>query len=87
MTDAGNDAQFNIPVASGAKSSKNRPVANGSMWIQLEAPMSCREFEPGHVLGLGVNTIRATCAMPTPSAGPSRDRGASHLYRVIPDVG
>ena len=64
----------------------NRPVANGSMWIVLEATdESPAAFEPGHVLGLGLklndNTLMRHAY--TVSRGEPSARRFEHLYRVV----
>ena len=65
---------------------ENRPVAEGSMWIALEAADDLpAAFEPGHVLGLGLqqsdNTLMRHAY--TVSLGRPGLRRFEHLYRVI----
>jgi NAD(P)H-flavin reductase len=65
----------------------NRPIANGSMWIALEAIDELpATFEPGHVLGLGLKLNEHTLVRHayTVSQGVSDFRRFEHLYRVIP---
>ena len=65
---------------------ENRPVANGSMWIKLEATDKLSApFEPGHVLGLGVpRRSRPHASCYTISRADPETRQFEHLYRVIP---
>jgi ferredoxin-NADP reductase len=65
---------------------ENRPVANGSMWIQLEATDELPvEFEPGHVLGLGLAQDQGYMRHAyTISRAHPETRRFEHLYRVIP---
>ena len=64
----------------------NRPVADGSMWISLEAADDgAAAFQPGHVLGLGLKTNDSTLMRHayTVSRGEPSARRFEHLYRVI----
>jgi CDP-4-dehydro-6-deoxyglucose reductase len=65
---------------------ENRPVANGSMWIKLEATDKLpAAFEPGHVLGLGVPVDQGHMRHAyTISRADPESRQFEHLYRVIP---
>jgi NAD(P)H-flavin reductase len=65
---------------------ENRPVANGSMWIKLEAIDKLpAAFEPGHVLGLGVPVDQGHMRHAyTISRADPESRQFEHLYRVIP---
>jgi ferredoxin-NADP reductase len=65
---------------------ENRPVANGSMWIKLEATDKLpAAFEPGHVLGLGVPVDQGHIRHAyTISRADPESRQFEHLYRVIP---
>jgi NAD(P)H-flavin reductase len=65
---------------------QNRPVANGSMWIQLEAIDELpAPFEPGHVLGLGLKQYQGYMRHAyTVSRADPETRRFEHLYRVIP---
>ena len=65
---------------------ENRPVANGSMWIQLEATDDMpAAFEPGHVLGLGLSHDQGYMRHAyTVSRGEPENQRFEHLYRVIP---
>ncbi len=65
---------------------ENRPVANGSMWIRLEAIDDLpAAFEPGHVLGLGLMHDQGTMRHAyTVSRADPESRRFEHLYRVIP---
>lgn len=65
---------------------ENRPVANGSMWIQLEATDELpAAFEPGHVLGLGLAQDQGYLRHAyTISRADPEARRFEHLYRVIP---
>jgi NAD(P)H-flavin reductase len=65
---------------------ENRPVANGSMWIQLEAIDELpAAFEPGHVLGLGLTQDQGYMRHAyTISRAVPETRRFEHLYRVIP---
>src|SRR5262245_61827175 len=63
----------------------NRPIANGAMWLALEALDELpAAYEPGHVLGLGLKFhdgyIRHAY---TVSRGERGSRRFEHLYRVI----
>ena len=64
----------------------NRPVANGSMWLTLEAADGlAAEFEPGHVLGLGLPQEHGYLRHAyTVSRGEPERHRFEHLYRVIP---
>ena len=66
---------------------ENRQVANGSMWIKLEATDELpAPFEPGHVLGLGLKYDQGTMRHAyTVSRSDPGSRRFEHLYRVIPD--
>jgi len=63
----------------------NRRVANGSMWIALEAVDELpAAYEPGHVLGLGLKLN--DCYMRhayTVSRGKPQTRRFEHLYRIV----
>jgi NAD(P)H-flavin reductase len=64
----------------------NRPVANGSMWMELEASDDLpAAFEPGHVLGLGIqqNDHSLIRHAYTVSTGEPSSRRFAHLYRVV----
>jgi len=65
---------------------ENRQVANGSMWIKLEATDDLpAPFEPGHVLGLGLKYDEGTMRHAyTISRSDPATRRFEHLYRVIP---
>lgn len=65
---------------------ENRPVANGSMWIRLEATDELPlPFEPGHVLGLGLKHDQGYMRHAyTVSRADPESRRFEHLYRVIP---
>ena len=65
---------------------ENRPAANGSMWIKLEATDKLSApFEPGHVLGLGVPVDQGHMRHAyTISRADPETRQFEHLYRVIP---
>ena len=65
---------------------ENRPVASGSMWIKLEATDKLpAQFEPGHVLGLGVPVDQGHIRHAyTISRANPESRQFEHLYRVIP---
>ena len=65
---------------------ENRPVANGSMWITLEAvDDGPAAFQPGHVLGLGLKHDQGYMRHAyTVSRGKPHTRRFEHLYRVIP---
>jgi len=65
---------------------ENRPVANGSMWIQLEATDDLpAAFEPGHVLGLGIAHDQGYMRHAyTISRAEPESRRFGHLYRIIP---
>jgi NAD(P)H-flavin reductase len=64
----------------------NRPVANGSMWLTLEAADGLpAEFEPGHVLGLGLPQENGYLRHAyTVSRGEPERHRFEHLYRIIP---
>jgi NAD(P)H-flavin reductase len=64
---------------------ENRPVANGSMWIELEAMDELdAAYEPGHVLSLGIPLDGALLRHAyTVSRGDHSNRRFAHLYRVI----
>lgn len=66
---------------------ENRLVANGSMWITLEAADDLpAAYEPGHVLGLGLKAGDSYMRHAyTVSRGESHKRRFEHLYRIIPD--
>lgn len=66
---------------------ENRPVANGSKWIQLEAADDLpAAFEPGHVLGLGLAHGQGYMRHAyTISRAEPESRRFGHLYRVIPN--
>jgi NAD(P)H-flavin reductase len=64
----------------------NRRVADGSMWIALQAvDERPADFQPGHVLGLGLkvddNTLMRHAY--TVSRGEASSRRFEHLYRVV----
>jgi NAD(P)H-flavin reductase len=63
----------------------NRRVANGSMWIELEATDElAAAYEPGHVLSLGIPLDGALLRHAyTVSWSDHADRRFAHLYRVI----
>src|ERR1700685_427733 len=63
----------------------NRPVANGSMWITLEAADELpAAYEPGHVLGLGLKLNDGYMRHAyTVSRGEPHTRRFEHLYRII----
>jgi len=66
---------------------ENRPVASGSMWLTLEAADGLpAAFEPGHVLGLGLQQENGLMrhAYTVSRGEPSPGRFA-HLYRIIPN--
>jgi NAD(P)H-flavin reductase len=65
----------------------NRPVANGSMWITLEAADELpASYEPGHVLGLGLKLNGGYMRHAyTVSRGEPQTRRFEHLYRIIPE--
>jgi ferredoxin-NADP reductase len=64
---------------------ENRPVADGSMWLVLEAVDEFpAAFEPGHVLGLGIDVDGSIMRHAyTVSRGTPSTRRFEHLYRVI----
>ena len=64
---------------------RNRPVANGSMWMTLEADDEFTAgYEPGHVLSLGLKLGNGVMRHAyTVSRGEPRLRRFEHLYRVI----
>ena len=67
---------------------ENRVVARGSMWLTLEADDGQpAAFEPGHVLGLGIEQSNGEYLRHayTVTRGDPRRRRFSHVYRVIPD--
>src|SRR5262245_35525903 len=76
-----------IPEWRPARVIANRAVAQGSMWLTLEAADDLpAEYEPGHVLSLalqqnGDGYLRHAY---TVSRGDTRRRRFEHLYRVIP---
>src|SRR5262245_61033503 len=63
----------------------NRSVAQGSMWIELEAIDDLTAaYEPGHVLGLGIPLDGALLRHAyTVSRSDHSTRRFEHLYRVI----
>lgn len=64
----------------------NRRVANGSMWITLEAVDGLpAAFEPGHVLGLGLKLEDSSLMRHayTVSRGEPSARRFEHLYRIV----
>src|SRR5436305_261626 len=64
---------------------ENRAVANGSMWMTLEAMDDLPAlFEPGHVLGLGLKQDQGLMrhAYTVSRGGPAPGR-FEHLYRII----
>src|SRR4051812_18606966 len=64
---------------------ENRPVANGSMWLSLEAADELpAAFDPGHVLGLGIDVEGHVMrhAYTVSGGDPSKHR-FEHLYRII----
>jgi NAD(P)H-flavin reductase len=65
---------------------ENRQVADGSMWITLEATDGLpAAFEPGHVLGLGLklNDNSLMRHAYTVSRGEPSARRFEHLYRIV----
>ena len=64
---------------------ENRPLAHGSMWIELEAMDElAAAYEPGHVLGLGIPQDGALLRHAyTVSRSDHSARRFAHLYRII----
>ena len=65
---------------------ENRPVADGSLWMALEATDGVpAAFEPGHVLGLGLKLGDDSLMRHayTVSRGTPSSKRFEHLYRVI----
>jgi ferredoxin-NADP reductase len=65
---------------------ENRPVADGSLWMALEATDGVpAAFEPGHVLGLGLKLGDDSLMRHayTVSRGTPSSRRFEHLYRVV----
>jgi ferredoxin-NADP reductase len=65
---------------------ENRPVADGSMWIVLEAADDVpAAFEPGNVLGLGLKLDDDSLMRHayTVSRGDPSRRRFEHLYRIV----
>lgn len=65
---------------------ENRAVANGSMWLSLEASDALpAAFAPGHVLGLGLKQADDTLMRHayTVSRGQSTSGRFEHLYRIV----
>ncbi len=79
--------QDNNPSWRPARVIGNRKIANGSMWITLEAvDESPAAFEPGHVLGLGLKSNEGYLRHAyTVSRGEPHARRFEHLYRIIPE--